>query len=61
MFGDIKEVVWISKISLSNEQEDNIRECFIEQNVDFQYPNDVNDFNDLLDFFQRKKIRLYRK
>ena len=36
MFGDIKEVVWISKISLSNEQEDNIRECFIEQNVDFQ-------------------------
>ena len=61
MFGDIKEAVWISKILLSNEQEDNIRECFIEQNVDFQYPNDVNDFNDLLDFFQRKKIRLYRK
>ena len=28
LFGDIKEVFWISKIDLSNEREDNIRDCF---------------------------------
>ena len=29
MFGDIKEVLWISKISLSTERENNIRDCFV--------------------------------
>ena len=28
LFGDIKEVFWISKIDLSKEREDNIRDCF---------------------------------
>ena len=28
LFGDIKEVFWISKIGLSNEREGNIRDCF---------------------------------
>ena len=27
MFRDIKEVLWVSKISLSTEREDNIRDC----------------------------------
>ena len=55
MFGDIKEVFWISKIALSSDREDNIRDCFTEQKVDFKYPNNVEDFNDLLEFCQRKK------
>ena len=55
MFCDIKEVLWVSKISLSVERENNIRHCFIEQKVDFKYPNDVDDFDDFLDFCQRKK------
>ena len=29
MFGDIKKVLWISKISLSTERENNIRDCFV--------------------------------
>ena len=30
MFEDIKEVMWISKTSLSTEREINIRDCFVE-------------------------------
>ena len=45
LFTDIKEVYWISKIKLSADQEDNIRDCFIDQIVDFKYPNNVEEFN----------------
>ena len=55
MFGDIKEGLWISKISLSTERENNIRDCFVTQHVDFQYPNDIDEFEDLLETCQRKK------
>ena len=54
-FRDIKEVFWISKIALSSDREDNIRYCFTEQKVHFKYPNNVEDFNDLLEFCRRKK------
>ena len=55
MFGEIKEVTWLSKISLSREREKNIRSCFIDEQIDFKYPNAVEDFDDLLEFFQRRK------
>ena len=55
MFDDIKELMWISIIPLSTERENNIRDCFLEQKVDLKYPNNVEDFDDLLDFCQRKK------
>ena len=32
-----------------------MRDCFTEQKVDFKYPNNIGDFNDLLEFCQRKK------
>ena len=54
MFRDIKEVFWISKIALSSDREDNIRDCFTEQKVDFKYLNNVEDFNDLLEFVREK-------
>ena len=54
MFRDTKEVMWISKISLSTERENN-RDCFVDQKVDFKYPNSVYDFDHLLEFCQRKK------
>ena len=57
LFGDIKEVIWVSKISLSTERGNYIRDCFVEQKADFTYPNDIEDFDDLLDFCQRKKAR----
>lgn len=38
----------ISKITLANERENIIRDCFVEKKVDFKYPNDA-DVDDLLD------------
>ena len=58
MFEDIKGVFWIPKIALYSDREVNIRDCFTEQKVYFKYLNNVEDFNDLLEFYQRKKIKL---
>ena len=56
LFGDI--VFWTSKIELSTEREDSIKDCFQDQIVDFKYPSSVEDFNDLLEIYKQKKIRL---
>ena len=55
LFGDIKEVYWVSKIELSTNRANEIRDCFRGQKVDFKYPADVNEFDDLLEIYQRKK------
>ena len=55
MFGEIKELTWLSKIPLSRERENNIRSCFIDEQIDFKHPNNIKDFQELLEFFQRKK------
>ena len=55
LFGDIKEVYWVSKIEPSTDRAHKIRDCFRGQNVDFKYPADVNEFDDLLEIYQRKK------
>ena len=55
MFGEIKEVTWLSKIPLSRERENNISSCFVDEQIDFKHPNTVEDFEDLLEFFQKKK------
>ena len=47
MFGEIEEVVGVSKIPLSMEREKNISSCFMDEHIDFKYPNDVEDFDDL--------------
>ena len=46
---------WISKIELSKDWEENIRDCFVDQTIEFFYPNNVEDFNDLLEIFTWKK------
>ena len=57
MFGkDIKLVFWVSKIRLSGEREDVIRESFSEQTVKFTYPNNLDEFNYLIDFFMSEKM-----
>ena len=33
----------------------NIRRCFVDKKMDFKYPNTLEDFEDLLEFFQRRK------
>ena len=54
LFGDIKEVYWISKIELSAETEDGIKDCFKDQIVNFKYPSSVEDFNDMLEICKQK-------
>ena len=55
LFGDIKEVYWICKIELFKDREENIRDCFVGQTVNFHYPNNVEEFNDILEIYTRKK------
>ena len=46
LFGkNIKEVFWVSKIILSKEREEFIRDSFQDQEVQFSYPHDLDDFN----------------
>ena len=53
MFGkDLNFVFCVSKIRLSGEREDVIRESFPEQTVKFTYPNNLDDFN----FFMSEKM-----
>ena len=54
MFGKLKEIFWLSKISLSVEREKNISPCFQKQ-AHFKYPQTVDDFNMEQTFFQKKK------
>ena len=58
MFGGTKEVTWLSKIPLSREKENNISSCFVDEQIDFKYLNTVEDVEDLLEFFQKKKSTL---
>ena len=55
LFGDIKAVYWISKIELSSDRENNIKDCFVNQEVEFDYPNNVEDFDYLLEMYKRRK------
>ena len=41
-------------IELSTDRENNIRDCFKDQYVNFKCPNNVEYFNDLLERYQRK-------
>ena len=54
MFGDIKEVYWLSREDKIREREDNVSKYF-NKHVDFKYPKSIEDFILCLDFFQRKK------
>ena len=52
MFGrEIHTIFWISKIVLSKEREENIRESFADQTVKFTYPKNLDEFNYLINFF----------
>ena len=55
MLGKIKEVICVSKIPLSKDWDNNIRECFVDKEMDFKYPNNIDQFDGLLDYFQRQK------
>ena len=54
LFGKIKDVTWLTRITLSKNEEENIRSCFDIQ-VYFTYPQSVYEFDYLIENFQRIK------
>ena len=56
LFGSqIKDIFWVSKIVLSEEREELIRESFVDQEVHFRYLHDLDDFNYLVENFTQEK------
>ena len=55
LFGDISSVFWISKIYLSQEREDNIRESFSNQKVYFNYSENSDGSNYSIEGFMQRK------
>ena len=51
----MKEVHWITKINLSKDREDNIRDCFPDQVVKLDCPSNVEEFDDLLEMYRLRK------
>ena len=47
----------MSKILLSEKRERTIRGCFEDQNVQFAYPNNIDDFNYLIESFMQNRTR----
>ena len=43
----MKEVIWLSKISLSKDWENNIREYFVNEKIVFKYPNNILVMDDV--------------
>ena len=52
MFGSIDSVEWISKIELSIAREHQIRESFCYATVEFHYPNDITEFETILELLK---------
>ena len=57
LFGDIKDVIWLTKIVLSKQREENIRSSF-NVPVNFYYLQNVSEFETLIENFQRKKYNV---
>ena len=55
LFEDISEVCWVYKIVLSEEREDAIRDSFSRQEVHFNYPRNLEEFNYLIENFVQIK------
>ena len=55
MFGSIDSVDWISKIELSEAREHQIRECFRYASAEFHYPNDVAEFEIIMELLKDNK------
>ena len=55
MFGSIESVDWISKFELSVAREHQIRESFSFASFEFHYPNDVGEFETILELLKDNK------
>ena len=55
MFGSIDSVDWISEIELSEATKHQIRESFSYASVEFHYPNDLGEFETILELLKDNK------
>ena len=55
IFGDIKTLDWISKLELSKDREQQIRKTFCYASVDFYYPDDIYEFETVLETLKDNK------
>ena len=55
MFGSIDSVDWISKIELSVAKEHQMRDIFCHASVEFHYPNDLAEFETILELLKDNK------
>ena len=55
LLGDISTVFWNSEVSLSEEREEKIKDSFKNQEVYFNYPKNLDDFNYLIEGFMQRK------
>ena len=53
-FGKLKNVNWVSEINLSKNRETEIRYFIVDTLVEFHYPDDLSDFNVLIEDFLRQ-------
>ena len=51
-YSNFLSVDWVSKINLTKNREDEIKQCFTYTDVDFHYPNDVEELNLLIETVQ---------
>ena len=56
MFGKIKTADWVSKIKLSEKGEEDIKQYFEVTEVNFHYPENLADFNILIENFQTEDL-----
>ena len=56
MLASLKEVIWASKILLLKEREDQIRVSFVDEKGDFKDVETIDEFGNLLEHVQRRKI-----
>ena len=55
LFGKINKAYWVSKIEFSKEREEKIEESSKDLEVSCYYPNNIDNFNYLIDVFNRRK------
>ena len=58
IFGSVDSVDWISKVELLENREHQIRQSFSYASVEFHYPNDVAEFDTVLDLLKDNKSDL---
>ena len=59
MLEEIKEVTWFSKNTTFEKKGKNVGDCFINKHIDCKHPYSLEHSDDLLEFFQKQKSRLW--